>query len=203
MKRLTRLMASLAAAGLGLSTILSANAANIMSVAKVANAALTAGADRAQEALRSDEQMQASVVLRAIDQMLSAGSYSEGDAVAVVRGSAAPAVSESAELLMHAGPDAVKGAIETETVTGSLSADLARQRLEEKSRHTKEEGDEYSIWLVSDPGETTKELLRELYADPDVISAEPNYVTYAAEEPATKELVVEEPAAAVPATWVP
>ena len=178
MKRYTRLLAALAAAGLGLSTILSANAAN--------TAAGYAGA-----AQRSDDRMQAKAVSGAInemliDEMLSSGSFSEGEAIAVVRGSTEPAVSDSSELLMHLSSDAVKSAIETEIRNGSPSAGLARQRMEEDPQLMKE--DEFTIWLVSDPGKTTKELLEELYEDPNVVSAEPNYLAYAAEEPDSEEL---------------
>ena len=170
MKRYTRLLAALAAAGLGLSTILSANAANT-------------AADYAEAAQRSDDRMQEKAVSGAIDEMLSSGSCSEGEAIAVVRGSTEPAVSESSELLMHLSPDAVKSAIETEIRNGSPSAVLTRQRMEEDRQLPKE--DEFSIWLVSASGKTTKELLEELYEDPNVVSAEPNYLAYAAEEPST------------------
>ena len=84
MKRYTRLLAALAAAGLGLSTILFANAANT-------------AADYAKAAQRSNDPMQAKAVSGAvyemhvnkmlieemlIEEMLSSGSFSEGEAIA-------------------------------------------------------------------------------------------------------------------------
>ena len=189
MKRYTRLLAALAAAGLGLSTILFANAANT-------------AADYAKAAQRSNDPMQAKAVSGAvyemhvnkmlIEEMLSSGSFSEGEAIAIIRGSTEPAVSENSELLMHLSSDAVKSAIETEIRNDSPSAGLARQRMEEDQQLMQE--DEFSIWLVSDPGKTTKELLEELYEDPNVVSAEPNYLAYAAEEPDSEEPVSDESA---------
>ncbi|MDO5455921.1 MAG: S8 family serine peptidase, partial [Eubacteriales bacterium] len=166
MKIYTRLLAGFATVGLGIATIFSTSTAN-------------AAVNRVQAIQDAGGPMQKRVLTQAIDEMLSAGSYSEGEAIAVVRGSARPAVSGEAELLLQSGRDAVNGAIESGKKNGSLSADLARQRMAE------EEDDAFSIWLVSDPGRTTQELLQALYADPGVISAEPDYRVYAAAEEQT------------------
>ena len=164
MKKYTRLLAGLTAAGLGLSTVISASAAV-----------------RCGQALQffdeqtQSDQTQAKLLSQSIEEMLSAGNYTDGEAIAVVRGSSGPAISGDAEMLLSLGSDSIRGAIDTEKKNGSPAADLAGQRM-------KEEGTPFSVWKVSDSGKTTKELLEELYADPDVISAEPNYMAYAAEE---------------------
>lgn len=149
MKKYTRLLAGLTAAGLGLSTVLSANAA----------------VGRVQEIQYFGEQFrseQAEVLSQAIEEMLSAGDHTDGEAIAVVRGSSGPAISGDAEMLLSLGSDSIRGAIDTEKKNGSPAADLAGQRM-------KEESTPFSVWKVSDSGKTTKELLEELYADPDVM----------------------------------
>ena len=130
MKRFTRILAGLTAVGLALSTLLSVTAANTAVIACTAavdnNNIKTDAVSHLQDIQRSDERMQEMTVSQAIDEMLSSGNYSEGEAIAVVRGSAGPAVSGRTELLMHSDADAVMGAIETETKNGSPAADLAR-----------------------------------------------------------------------------
>ena len=173
MKKYTRLLAGLTAAGLGLSTVFSAKAAaGSGQAAQYFGGQIKDGKDGQRQA----DQVQAELLSQAIEEMLSAGNYTEGEAVAVVRGSAGPAVSGDAELLLSLGAASVEGAIETEKKNGLLSAELAGQRLKDG-----EESD-FSVWKVRDSGKTAEELLVELYADPDVISAEPNYMAYAAEE---------------------
>ena len=115
MKRFTKLLSGLAAAGLALSTLLSVTAANTAAVVCNADAdnIKTAAVSNLQDRQRSDERKQEMTVSQAIDAMLSSGNYSEGEAIAVVRGSAEPAVSGRTELLMRSGADAVMGAIET------------------------------------------------------------------------------------------
>ncbi len=175
MKKYTRLLAGLTAAGLGLSTVLSANAA-VGSVQEI---------QYFGEQFRS-EQAQAEVLTQAIEEMLSAGDHTDGEAIAVVRGSSGPAISGDAEMLLSLGSDSIRGAIDTEKKNGSPAADLAGRRM-------KEEGTPFSVWKVSDSGKTTEELLEELYADPDVISAEPNYMAYAAEEKGTEKTETKPP----------
>ena len=169
MNKFTKMIAGLTAAGLGLSTVFTASAAV-----------------RGGQALQLfDEQTQtdqthAKLLSQSIVEMLSAGNYTDSEAIAVVRGSDGPALSGDMELLLNLGSDSVRGAIETEKKNGKLSADLAGKRMEEGG------GNNFSVWKVSDPGKTTKELLEELYEDPKVISAEPNYMAYAAEEKGTE-----------------
>ena len=175
MKKYTRLLARLTAAGLGLSTVISASAAV-----------------RCGQALQffdeqtQSDQTQAKLLSQSIEEMLSAGNYTDGEAIAVVRGSSGPAISGDAEMLLSLGSDSIRGAIDTEKKNGSPAADLAGRRM-------KEEGTPFSVWKVSDSGKTTKELLEELYADPDVISAEPNYMAYAAEEKGTENAETKPP----------
>ncbi|HAB93347.1 MAG TPA: hypothetical protein DCF49_01055, partial [Lachnospiraceae bacterium] len=176
MKIYTRLLAGFTAAGLGLSAVISANAAGTAASASPVTAAVGTEPAVQSSALYADDQTKSELLSRAIREMLSCGNYREGEAIAVVRGTEQPAVSGTGELLLQLGAGSVKDAIETEKKNGSLSAELAQQRM------TKEEGDGFSIWQVSDPERTTGELLQELYADSDVISAEPNYLAYAAEE---------------------
>ena len=151
MKKYTRLLAGLTAAGLGLSTVISASAAV-----------------RCGQALQffdeqtQSDQTQAKLLSQSIEEMLSAGNYTDGEAIAVVRGSSGPAISGDAEMLLSLGSDSIRGAIDTEKKNGSPAADLAGRRM-------KEEGTPFSVWKVSDSGKTTKELLEELYADPDVM----------------------------------
>ena len=151
MKKYTRLLAGLTAAGLGLSTVISASAAV-----------------RCGQALQffdeqtQSDQTQAKLLSQSIEEMLSAGNYTDGEAIAVVRGSSGPAISGDAEMLLSLESDSIRGAIDTEKKNGSPAADLAGQRM-------KEEGTPFSVWKVSDSGKTTKELLEELYADPDVM----------------------------------
>ena len=174
MKKYSRLLAGLTAAGLGLSTVLSANAA-----AGSGQALQYFGGQIQADRMQADG-ARAILLSQAIEEMLTDGNYTEGEAIAVVRGSAGPAISGDAELLLSLGAASVEGAIEAEKKNGLLSAELAGQRMKEG------EGKDYSVWKVSDSGKTTKELLNELYADPDVISAEPNYMAYAAEEEDTE-----------------
>ena len=176
MKIYTRLLAGFTAAGLGLSAVISANAAGTAASASPVTVAVGTEPAVQSSALYADDQTKSELLSRAIREMLSCGNYREGEAIAVVRGTEQPAVSGTGELLLQLGAGSVKDAIETEKKNGSLSAELAQQRM------TKEEGDGFSIWQVSDPERTTGELLQELYADSDVISAEPNYLAYAAEE---------------------
>lgn len=112
MKKYTRLLAGLTAAGLGLSTVLSANAA----------VGSGQGIQYFGEQLRSG---QTEVLSQAIEEMLSAGDHTDGEAIAVVRGSTGPAISGDTELLLNLGSDSIRGAIDTEKKNGSPAADLA------------------------------------------------------------------------------
>ena len=130
MKKYTRLLAGLTAAGLGLSTVISASAAV-----------------RCGQALQffdeqtQSDQTQAKLLSQSIEEMLSAGNYTDGEAIAVVRGSSGPAISGDAEMLLSLESDSIRGAIDTEKKNGSPAADLAGQRM-------KEEGTPFSVWKV-------------------------------------------------------
>lgn len=159
MKIYTRVLAGIMAAGLGSSAVLSSYAAESL-----------------QSAQRTAGSLQSSDEAQAIAEMLSLGDYTEGEAIAVVRGDLRPSSSGKTELLAKAGTEAVEDALEVHERNGRLSAEPARQRLQDS------EEEQFSIWQVSDPGETTAQILQNLYADTDVILAEPNYVAYAANE---------------------
>ena len=158
MKIYTKLLAGFLAAGVGVSTILSANAAISADTAAVVNRE------------RSAEQ--------AITNMLALGEYAEGEAVAVIKGDSAPSSfvdTAETELLVNADIEAVKSAVEVQKEMDPLTAELASQRLQECGEGV------FSIWKISDHGKTTEQLLQELYSESEVIAAEPNYMVYAAE----------------------
>ncbi|MBQ9033961.1 MAG: S8 family serine peptidase [Lachnospiraceae bacterium] len=179
MKINTRLLAGIAAAGLGLSSILSVNAAagQTPAVQRIDNL------EQKPVAQNINKQEQSRLFAQTMDEMLSGGRFSEGEAIAVVRGSDAPAGFGKAELVLNLGADSVKEAIETGKKNGSPAAQLAQLRLaEEGDAAGNEPGNDFSVWQVIDGSKTAQELLEELYADSDVIYAEPNYLAYAAEE---------------------
>ena len=169
MKIYTKLLAGFLAAGVGVSTILSANAAISADTAAVVNRE------------RSAEQ--------AITNMLALGEYAEGEAVAVIKGDSAPSSfgdTAETELLVNADIEAVKSAVEVQKEKDPLTAELASQRLQKCGEGV------FSIWKISDHDMTTEQLLQELYAVPEVIAAEPNYMAYAAKEEAEEAPAEEE-----------
>ena len=180
MKITIRLLAGIAAAGLGLSSILSVNAAAGQAPAAQRIDILEQKPD--VQNINNLEQSRLSA--QTMDEMLSGGSFCEGEAIAVVRGSDAPAGFGNAELVLKLGADSVNGAIETEIKNGSSAAQLAQFRLvkEEGDAARDDSGNDFSVWQVSDRNKTAQELLEELYTNPDVIYVEPNYLAYAAEE---------------------
>lgn len=100
-------------------------------------------------------------------------SYVEGEALAIVKGD-----------IQLKGP----GKVERIAQVSSLALQDVLEEwddsevLTKESRRQFEEDETFAIWSISDSHQTTKEILKELRADPDVIAAEPNYIAYAANE---------------------
>ena len=94
------------------------------------------------------------------------GIYKEGEAIAIVKDKEEPQIAGEMELLAEVGSKAVNAAIEEWNESGYEAGNV----------------NTYSIWHVSDHNKTAQQIIQELYADPDVIAAEPNYVAYAEEE---------------------
>ena len=109
-----------------------------------------------------------------IEELLAAGDYVEGEAIVVMRGDAGLSMQVEATELAEADAEAVALAVEGEAEEGSALADTTAMRVQSV------DADTYTVQLVSDHGRTTEQLLRELYDDPNVISAEPNYIIDAA-----------------------
>lgn len=100
-------------------------------------------------------------------------SYVEGEALAIVKGD-----------IQLKGP----GKVERIAQVSSLALQDVLEEwddsevLTKESRRQFEEDETFAIWSISDSHQTTKEILKELRADPDVIAAEPNYIANAANE---------------------
>lgn len=109
-----------------------------------------------------------------IASMLATGEFVEGEAVAIVRqGAEVEAAVQTEELAK----------VDAGTVEETARAGAAESAADgETALRAQAAGDErLEVRLVVDHGCTTEQLLRDLYADPDVISAEPNYITTATE----------------------
>ena len=102
-----------------------------------------------------------------VEELLAEGGYIEGQVIAVVKSSASDLNNQSEELSMISA-DALKEAVDSAKETDMPQAETAEERLDDSTP-------KYSVRLFSDPRRTTEELLNELYANPSVISAEPNY----------------------------
>ena len=95
-------------------------------------------------------------------------SYVEGEALAIVKGD-----------IQLKGP----GKVERIAQVSSLALQDVLEEwddsevLTKESRRQFEEDETFAIWSVSDRNQTTEEILRELRTDPDVIAAEPNYIS--------------------------
>ena len=105
-----------------------------------------------------------------IAQMLASGDYVEGEAVAIARSHANLEAAPQAQQLAEVGTDAVQAAAQT-TEAKNAAGDEAALRVQSAQEDT------LDVKLVVDHNRTTEQILRDLYADPDVISAEPNYIT--------------------------
>ena len=106
-----------------------------------------------------------------IAQMLASGDYVEGEAVAIVRSHADLEATPQAQQLAEVGTDVVQAAAQTTGQAQTAAADEVALRVQSAQEDT------LDVKLVVDRNRTTEQILRDLYADPDVISAEPNYIT--------------------------
>ena len=104
-----------------------------------------------------------------IEELLSAGDYVEGEAIVLVRADGDLDTEADAETLAEVDADAVKLAAEGAEKTEGTADDEAALRVQSACSDT------YTVQYVVDPSRTTEQILRDLYADPDVIAAEPNY----------------------------
>ena len=109
-----------------------------------------------------------------IEELLAAGDYVEGEAIALVRSDGALDAETNTETLAEVDAEAVELAAEGAEKTESAADDEAALRIQSAR------SDAYTVQYVVDPGRTTEQILRDLYADPDVIAAEPNYTFDAA-----------------------
>ena len=102
-----------------------------------------------------------------ITELLAEGDYIEGQVIAVVETSASDLKKQSKELSTISA-DALKEAVDSAKEAEMPQAETAEERLDSNTL-------KYSVRLFSDPRRKTEELLKELYENPSVISAEPNY----------------------------
>lgn len=105
-----------------------------------------------------------------IEELLAAGDYVEGEAIAVVRAGADTEAVAEAEELATASAESVELAAGEPTGSDVVTDELVALRAQSV------DADEYSIRMVVDHDRTTEDILAELYADPNVVSAEPNYL---------------------------
>ena len=118
--------------------------------------------------------------------IMTQGTYTEGEVLAIVRDHERPQVSGQVELLAAAGPEAVKRAI---AEWGQNSAEPSTERMQINRDLRIREEDSFAIWCVSDHSKTTAQLMQELYADPKVIAAEPNYLAFVIDEEEAEEVL--------------
>ena len=111
----------------------------------------------------------------AIAEMLATGNYVEGEALAIVRVDEQPDTTAQVEQLAEVDKDSVGLAVEAADQTEDAVDDMAALRVQDAP------ADSYDVKLVVDHSRTTEQILRELYDDPNVIVAEPNYSYEAAE----------------------
>lgn len=105
-----------------------------------------------------------------IEEMLEAGEYVEGEALAVVRGSAEPRTDASSEAIAEVDDRSVEMAMDSAAATGDEIAEECQLRAQADDVET------YTVQHVADYERSTEQILRELYEDPNVIVAQPNYL---------------------------
>lgn len=121
---------------------------------------------------------------QAIDEMLKAGEYAEGEAIVVMNPSASSdgairsrsaSPLDRAESLMDVSTEAYEEAT-AESAPASPETNAAAPSARSRSASAPETSQDLSIVLVKQENMTTEDLLRELAQDPRVVSAEPNYL---------------------------
>ena len=108
-----------------------------------------------------------------IEALLEAGDYVEGEALAVVRGNVEPRTDASAETVAEVDDESVKMAVDAAAAEGNEAGE------EGKLRAQAVDADTYTVRHVVDHDRSTEQILRELYEDPNVIVAQPNYINEA------------------------
>ncbi len=103
-----------------------------------------------------------------IDELLAAGDYAPGEAIALVRSDGS--ANSQGEELAQVDADAVNLAVADVDATETALDDEAQLRVQSQG------ADGYTVRHVVDSSRSTEQILRDLYADPSVIAAEPNYV---------------------------
>ena len=113
------------------------------------------------------------------------GSYREGEAIAIVRGREEPQVAGSIERLAEVSPASLQAVTEEWQASGS-EMEVKQDRMQGI--------DIFTVWSITDQDRSAAQIIGELYADPNVIAAEPNYLSYADQEnaPAGKDNSSEE-----------
>lgn len=107
---------------------------------------------------------------KSIEELLAAGDYVEGEAIAVVRENDSEGLLGEGEEIATASAESVKLAAGEAVASEAVADDMMALRSQSI------EADEYHIKLVVDHSRTTEEILTDLYNDPNVVSAEPYYV---------------------------
>ena len=105
-----------------------------------------------------------------IRQMLDAADYVEGEAIAIVKNGSAYIGEKTLSVV---DSDAVEL-----TVDGTTESSDTIKKMAKKASARLTDGDNAKLFIkhIKDPARSTEDILKELYSDPDVISAEPNYV---------------------------
>ena len=106
--------------------------------------------------------------------------YREGEAIAIVRGQEKPQAAGNIERLAEVSPASLQAAAEEWQASGN----------EMEVRQDRMQGmDTFTVWGITDHDKTAAQIIGELYAEPNVIAAEPNYLSYADQEnePAEQE----------------
>ena len=107
-----------------------------------------------------------------IANLLNRDEYVAGEALALVTENCISAQDDRWQTVEIAK---VSGSSVQETIEAMLGQDDAAGEVYEALKRTDAQQEEYSICHIVDHTRSTKELLVELYSDPDVIAAEPNY----------------------------
>lgn len=164
---------------LGISLI----AASMMPLSADAEALRAADSQRTvmQESGNEADPVTAEAAVETLMRAAAQREYIQGKAIAIVKGKKGPDTEGEAELISEVSPEAVSSAVNELEAGGAEAAAFASQRLQTAG------AGRFSIWQISDAGRTTEQILRDLFEDPYVIIAEPEYMAYAAEELETAE----------------
>ena len=104
-----------------------------------------------------------------IESLLADRDYVEGEAIAIVQHGTRLRISSNTEELAEISSEAVEMTADDAGETEGTVDDEAALRMQSST------ADLYDVQLVVDHTRTTEQILRDLYANPHVIAAEPNY----------------------------